>query len=180
MANETKSSNLGGDKLFNILETKLEVLVGIHQTRVDALASSVSEIKDAIKRVEEAVGVVKIVELQASQHGKDFEKLVSTVHTLHSNLTDIQDSLDKTVEIHDEAMTKKIKEVSDGLKTATEFWKEKYNWVRGFIRGLVFSIGILTAVGGVAAWYFKQQIVKYDKMYEFYTVLKLEKDLHSR
>lgn len=146
-----------------------ETDIGILQVRVENLVTTVSEVKSLIQRIEEAVGIVKIVQVHADQQANEYEKLTTIVKELSTAVNQLEDSFNKDLQNANAANSQKIKAVED-LSTAREVkWKEKYDTFRGIIIGLTMLGG---ALSGFSIYTAKLTSSKIEESYQYVQQLK--------
>lgn len=119
-----------------------ETTIALLQTRVDILTTTIAEIKDSVRRIEEAVGIIRIIELQAKQQNKELEGLTVSLRSLEGELKQADKDLDSIIEDTQSENSKATSTLSTKLSNHVEEWKEKYNLLRGIWIGVtaVFSL----------------------------------------
>ena len=120
--------------------------IGILQVRVDTLAETLSEVKNLIKRIEESVGIVRIVQVHSEQHAQDYARLTSLVHSLSQSVSDLEDEFHAEVTNSKAEVIREIKTLEDTSSTRESHWREKYNTFRGIVMGLTLVTGLLSGI----------------------------------
>lgn len=123
-----------------------ETEIGILEVRVATLASSVTEIKDMVKRIEEAVGVVRIVQVHAKQQLQEFEKLTATVQELTKSVHNIEDDFRHNMTTCQVGLKQEIDALSDRENGRESSWKEKWNTFRGITLAVSTVAALLSGI----------------------------------
>lgn len=146
-----------------------ETDIGILQVRVENLSSTVSEVKVLIQRIEEAVGIVKIVQVHADQQANEYEKLTSIVKELSSSVNQLEDAMSKELQNSNAANSQKLKALEDQGFARESKWKEKYDTFRGIIIGITMLGG---ALSGFSIYTAKTTSLKIEESYQYVQQLK--------
>jgi len=137
----------GGDKPPCSKETE----IGILEVRVENLSSTVSEVKDLVKRIEEAVSIVRIIQVHAEQHTQEYDKLTSLVRELSQSLSEVDANLHVEISNSKAELRKDLKSLEDKNNSLEDQWKEKYNVLRGLVLGISLLAGALTGISAYLA-----------------------------
>jgi hypothetical protein len=167
----------------NELGASKDETVAVLKVKVDILTETIGEIKNALKRIEEIVGVIRIIEVQSKQQSKDFDNLTATVQALSKSVEEVEVAINNSIQEGDyntaeaaklalQEVSKKLKDVSEKLDNLEKDWKEKYNfgrgvwWVISLIAGTVIAALMYVAnsnytkIEEVHNWMTRERIVK--------------------
>lgn len=143
--------------------------ISVLQVRVDTLASTVTEIKDMVKRIEEAVGIVRIVQVHADQRQQEYEKLMSLTHELSTEIANVEDELSTQITNSKADLKKEITTITDVGNTREGEWKEKWSTFRGIIMAVV-AVG--TLLSGISMYMVKGATEIIAETYQYVQQLK--------
>lgn len=146
-----------------------EAELGIMRVHLDNNNSTIKEIKDIIKGIENAVSVIRVIELEAEQQNKEFTYLKSTVNDLNKSLPTLTDDLEKEIAAAKTLLESKLSGLSKTVDDREMIWKEKYNMLRGIIIGVTATITVLSAVAGILL---KENAAKIEQSYNYFMQLK--------
>ena len=137
--------------------------------RITALNDALNEIKGIIKRIEESVGVIRLLQLSSDQNTSDYNTLSSTVRDLNDSLTRQEDEMYAEVAKAKSDMRTQIDELDRITSSNESKWKEKYNTLRGIVLALSF---VATLLGGAAVWFAKSATDMVNSSYTYVLQLK--------
>lgn len=148
---------------------ELEVKVAMLENRTVVTADAILELKNALRRIEDVIGVIRLVESQSTQQQKTVDKLQDQMEGLEKEMsghrletstklqgvgTSISRQLEDAVTKLQTAMVEASAETATALKavekksgTVENEWKEKYNIGKGL--WLAFSAIWILFGGGI-------------------------------
>lgn len=140
-------------------ETQLELL----EHKVATVSSALGDIQNSLRRVEEAAGVIRIIELQNQQQTKDIERASEQVTKVDTQLTkrlqDLEQDLEETsVKFASDMSAVKLelaetkRALEDQIKTNQSGWTEKFSYFRGIFSGVSFLLTLIFSVLGGTLW----------------------------
>jgi len=146
-----------------------EADIGILKVRVEDLIATVSEVKSWIQRIEEAVGVVKIVQVHADQQSSEYEKLTAVVKDLSNSITVLEDVFEKDLYAAQTKCSSKLSDLENVGLSRESKWKEKYDTFRGIIIGITLLGGMLS---GFSAYFAASMSSKLEESFRYVQQLK--------
>ncbi len=149
----------------------LETRVGILGARLSNIDSNLSELKSSLKRLEEVIGVVKLIEVQASNQSKEFDELSQSLASFNNQILKIHADFESRVINLDSKLNSSERSLKTSIDTVEASLLEKINIGRGVKLAAAVFIAAIIALSG---FILKEKNAKLDAMYEFY--LKNKKD----
>lgn len=153
----------------NYGEYSLETRVGILTTRVDNVSDILNDLKSSIKKIEDIVGMIRLIELQSTQQGRDFEKTSESLKHFNDSMLTIETEFENRLDDLSSRLSSIKAELTTAINGVNSSLLEKINIGKGIKIGLSLTMGVILA--GLT-WYVKDRNDKIDQMYEHYIIQK--------
>lgn len=149
----------------------VESTISVLELKVNLLSGSITEIKDSVKRIEDVVSLIKLVEAQANQQTRDVERLTQTVHNLHTSIQDSSSEFENKLDTTKRDLTQKILDANSKIDANDDKWKERWNLGRGLWLGVTL---LLFTFGGVGTFAVSRLYSNMSEMYDYYKEKQFE------
>lgn len=152
--------------------TSSSVQLGVLHTKFELLSSNLSEIKSFLKQVQDLTNSVKLLELQTAQNSKEYDKLQSTLYSLHKTLESINGEVESQIKELSKDLVSKIATNSSSIDSNDKWIKERYNIGKGIF---IAMNALLTIIITFTAIYVKLNADKLDRVYTMYSQILKDK-----
>ncbi len=143
--------------------------IGVLKVRFDNLSATVAEVRDLIKRIDETVGIVRLVQFQTEQNNREFTSLTSKLHDITKQVATLEDDVSEQMAAMQKELEKKITAVSATGTTRENTWKEKYN----VFRGVMLAVSAVTMLlSGISVYMVKETTAIIAESYQYTLQLK--------
>jgi len=141
------------------------------------LTSSLSDIKETLKRIVDIVGVISIIEVNAKQLSKESASLSTALDDLAEQVVKLEKSVNDDLVKSSTSSSKKHEDLQAQVVKLKTDWEEKYNMARGM--WIVVS-ALATILTGSAFLYLKSYVSKIDDNASWIERYKIEKSIRER
>lgn len=153
-----------------------DATIWVLRTKVDMLTSSLTDIKETLKRIVDIVGVISIIEVNAKQLSKESASLAAALDALAEQVGKLEKSFAEDIQKSASSTGKKYEDMQAQITKLRTDWEEKYNMARGM--WLVVS-ALAAVMSGGAFMYFKSYTSKIDDNSAWIERNKIEKSIRD-